>query len=94
MYKERKKEKDVREERRKYKLTLEELLYFSFISPLFLLYFSFIHFLFLYTSFIFDRGHVTDLLRYVLLEVKTITKSPGLLSLSNIKKAEFSGFKA
>ena len=23
------------------------------------------HFLFLYTSFIFDRGHVTDLLRYV-----------------------------
>ena len=29
-----------------------------------------------------------------LLEVKTMTKSPGLLSLSNIKKAEFSGFKA
>ena len=29
-----------------------------------------------------------------LLEVRTITKSPGLLSLSNMKKAEFSGFKA
>ena len=70
----------------------------SYISPLILLDSSFISpfyiFLFLYTSFIFDRGHVTDLLRYVLLEVKTITKSPGLLSLSNIKKAEFSGFKA
>ena len=36
-----------------------------FISPLSLLYFSFINFFFLYTSFIFDRGHVTDLLRYV-----------------------------
>ena len=30
----------------------------------------------------------------ILLQVKAITKSPGLLSLSNIKKAEFSGFKA
>ena len=62
--------------REKEKITVEELLYFSFISPLFLLYFSFIsplfllyfsftHFLFLQTSFTFDRGHVTDLLRYV-----------------------------
>ena len=38
-----------------------ERLFFSpvyfFISPL--------YFLFLFTSFIFDRGHVTDLLRYV-----------------------------
>ena len=47
------------------------LLYFSFISPLFLLYISllyfsaFINFLFLYTPFIFDLGHVTDLLCYV-----------------------------
>ena len=32
-------------------LSLEELLYLSFF--------------FLFTSFIFDRGHVTDLLRYV-----------------------------
>ena len=38
-------------------MTFEELLYFSFLSPLF--------FLFLFTSFIFDRGHITDLLRYV-----------------------------
>jgi hypothetical protein len=41
----------------------------SYISPLILLDSSFISpfyiFLFLYTSFIFDRGHVTDLLRYV-----------------------------
>ena len=32
--------------------------------------------------------------RYFLLDGKTITKLPGLLSLSNKKKAEFSGFKA
>ena len=44
----------------------------SFISPLILLDSSFISpfyiFLFLYTSFTFDRGHVTDLLRYVFFE--------------------------
>ena len=55
-----------KEERKKKGERKVETLKDSFFSPLYS-FTSPLYFLFLYTSFIFDRGHVTDLLRYVFL---------------------------
>ena len=62
------KEKEGKEETKIETERLFSLLYISLFLYFFIslfLYFSFSLFLFLSTSFIFDRGHVTDLLRYV-----------------------------
>ena len=53
-------EERIEENKDTWRTPLLILLDSSFISPFYI-------FLFLYTSFIFDCGHVTDLLRYVFL---------------------------